>query len=250
MGEIKFNIDKNDYLPLRDVVFKTLRDAILNSDLEPGERLLENKLADELGVSRTPIREALRMLELENLVELIPRRGAQVLGVSKSDVMHILEIRTALEGLATTLACKRISTYGLGGLRAAGDIFEEAVASGDRNRIIEADESFHDIIFASTENPRLIQMYENLRVQLYRYRMAHVKLEQSVSVVLDHHREILKAIEDGDVEKGRLSAEEHIKYHEEFILKAMHGVIDDDEYDNKYEDDNEYENEEDEDSED
>mgnify|MGYP001008012063 CR=1 FL=1 len=83
MTETKFNINTNEYLPLRDVVFNTLRDAILTGKLVPGERLMENQLAEKLGVSRTPVREALRMLELENLVELVPRKGAQVLDMTE-----------------------------------------------------------------------------------------------------------------------------------------------------------------------
>ena len=99
MTETKFNINTNEYLPLRDVVFNPLRDAILTGKLVPGERLMENQLAEKLGVSRTPVREALRMLELENLVELVPRKGAQVLDMTEKDIVNILEIRSALEGL-------------------------------------------------------------------------------------------------------------------------------------------------------
>ena len=95
--EYKFDVNANEYLPLREVVFNNLRDAILKGQLKPGERLLENHLADKLGVSRTPVREALRMLEQENLVELIPRRGAQVLDISAEDIKNVLEIRSALE---------------------------------------------------------------------------------------------------------------------------------------------------------
>ena len=91
MADTKFNINTNEYLPLRDVVFNTLRDAILTGKLVPGERLMENQLAEKLGVSRTPVREALRMLELENLVELVPRKGAQVLDMSEKDIVDILE---------------------------------------------------------------------------------------------------------------------------------------------------------------
>ena len=95
--DYKFNVSVNEYLPLRAVVFNNLRDAILKGELAPGERLLENQLADKLGVSRTPVREALRMLEQENLVALIPRKGAQVLDLSANDIKNVLEIRSALE---------------------------------------------------------------------------------------------------------------------------------------------------------
>ena len=95
--DYRFNVNVNEYLPLREVVFNNLRDAILNGQLHPGERLLENQLAEKLGVSRTPVREALRMLEQENLVALVPRKGAQVLDLSADDIRSVLEIRQALQ---------------------------------------------------------------------------------------------------------------------------------------------------------
>ena len=170
MIETKFNINTNEYLPLRDVVFNTLRDAILTGKLLPGERLMENQLADKLGVSRTPVREALRMLELENLVELVPRKGAQVLDMSEKDIVDILEVRSALEGLATSLACKKMKREDLQKLKAMEADFEQAVSERNVERFVEIDEEFHDAIFESTENVKLIQMFRNLRIQLYRYR--------------------------------------------------------------------------------
>ena len=191
MTETKFNINTNEYLPLRDVVFNTLRDAILTGKLVPGERLMENQLAEKLGVSRTPVREALRMLELENLVELVPRKGAQVLDMTEKDIVNILEIRSALEGLATSLACKKI------------------------------DEDFHDVIFQATENDKLIQMFRNLRIQLYRYRMAQAKNDNSMSTIVAHHRSILRALENHDSEEGAAVAQGHIKYQTESILRFI-----------------------------
>ena len=90
----------NEYLPLRDVVFNTLRQAILRGELAPGERLMEIQLADKLGVSRTPIREAIRKLELEGLVVMIPRKGAEVARITEKDMRDVLEVRGTLEELA------------------------------------------------------------------------------------------------------------------------------------------------------
>ena len=104
-----FVMNVNEYLPLRDVVFNTLREAILKGDLEPGERLMEISLANRLGVSRTPIREAMRKLELEGLVVMVPRRGAQVASITEKDLKDVLEVRTSLEVLATELACERMT---------------------------------------------------------------------------------------------------------------------------------------------
>ena len=221
MADTKFNINTNEYLPLRDVVFNTLRDAILTGKLVPGERLMENQLADKLGVSRTPVREALRMLELENLVELVPRKGAQVLDMSEKDIVNILEVRSALEGLATSLACKKMSKEDLQQLKAMEADFEKAVAENDVERFVDIDEDFHDLIFAATENDKLITIFKNLRIQLYRYRMAQAKNDTSMPTIVAHHRSIIRAIENHDAEEGASVAQGHIKYQTESILRFI-----------------------------
>jgi DNA-binding GntR family transcriptional regulator len=222
MADTKFNINTNEYLPLRDVVFNTLRDAILTGKLVPGERLMENQLAEKLGVSRTPVREALRMLELENLVELVPRKGAQVLDMSEKDITNILEVRSALEGLATSLACKKMTKEDLQQLKNMEVDFEKAVADNDVDHFVDIDEDFHDLIFAATENDKLISIFRNLRIQLYRYRMAQAKNnETSMSTIVAHHRSIIRAIENHDAEEGASIAQGHIKYQTESILRFV-----------------------------
>ena len=222
MADTKFNINTNEYLPLRDVVFNTLRDAILTGKLVPGERLMENQLAEKLGVSRTPVREALRMLELENLVELVPRKGAQVLDMSEKDIVNILEVRSALEGLATSVACKKMSKEDLQQLKNMEVDFEKAVADNDVEHFVDIDEDFHDLIFAATENDKLINIFRNLRIQLYRYRMAQAKNnETSMSTIVAHHRSIIRAIENHDAEEGASIAQGHIKYQTESILRFV-----------------------------
>ena len=104
-----FSADMNEYLPLREVVFNTLRQAILKGELKPGERLMEIALAERLGVSRTPIREAMRKLELEGLVVMIPRRGAQVANITEKDLNDVLEVRIVLENMAIEKACARMT---------------------------------------------------------------------------------------------------------------------------------------------
>ena len=108
--DLTLNMDA--YLPLRDVVFNTLREAILKGDLKPGERLMELQLAAKLGVSRTPIREAIRMLEQEGLAVTMPRKGAEVAKMTLKDMEDVLEIREALDELAVKIACDKISDHG------------------------------------------------------------------------------------------------------------------------------------------
>ena len=121
-----FEVNMNDFLPLRDVVFNTLRQAILRGELQPGERLLEIHLANKLGVSRTPIREAIRKLELEGLVLMIPRRGAVVAEITEKSLRDVLEVRRALEELAVKLACQKIKPEEIEELKRAEKEFEEA----------------------------------------------------------------------------------------------------------------------------
>ena len=124
MKDFEMTID--EYLPLRDVVFNTLRRAILKGELEPGERLMEIALANKLGVSRTPIREAIRKLELEGLVVMIPRKGAEVARITEKDLRDVLEVRTSLEKLAIELACDRITEDDIHDLKLACKNFEES----------------------------------------------------------------------------------------------------------------------------
>src|SRR5699024_3570602 len=155
---IDFEVTMNEYLPLRDVVFNTLRRAILRGELKPGERLMEIQLANKLGVSRTPIREAIRKLELEGLVLMIPRKGAEVAEITEKNLRDVLEVRCALEELAVQLACDRIDRARLRELHAAAAHFKEVLGNADITELAEADEAFHDVIFQATGNNRLIQL--------------------------------------------------------------------------------------------
>ena len=167
------------YLPLRDVVFHTLREAILKGDLKPGERLMELQLAEKLGVSRTPIREAIRMLQQEGLAVTIPRRGAEVAKMTEKDMEDVLNIREALEVLAAQLACEAISKEQLDLLAKQETVFERAIQTKDMKKIAEADMDFHDLIYQAAENSRLVRMLNHLREEIYRYRVEYLKDEMN-----------------------------------------------------------------------
>ena len=139
-----------EYLPLRDVVFNTLRQEILTGKLKPGERLMEIHLANKLGVSRTPIREAIRKLELEGLVIMIPRRGAEVAQITLKSLQDVMEVRRALDVLAIELACERMGQAELDSIYQACENFKSAVRNGDTRLLAEADVAFHDKIVLST----------------------------------------------------------------------------------------------------
>lgn len=214
-------ITTDEYLPLRDVVFNTLRQAILKGEMEPGERLMEITLANKLGVSRTPIREAIRKLELEGLVNMIPRRGAVVASISEKDMRDVLEVRITLEELAVKLAIKNMNDEDVDMLKKAGRDFENAVISKDIVDIVEADVRFHDIIYNRTENSRLIQIINNLREQMYRYRLEYVKDARTHSILISEHNDIIECLRRKDIEAAQATIREHIGNQERGIVRAI-----------------------------
>lgn len=197
-----FELDMNSFLPLRDVVFNTLRQAILRGELEPGERLPEIQLADKLGVSRTPIREAIRKLELEGLVIMIPRKGAVVAEITEKSLRDVLEVRRALEELSVKLACEKIQEEEIEELKVAAKEFEDALKTGDVTAYAEADVKFHDIIYHTTDNERLIQLLNNLSEQMYRYRVEYLKREDSHETLLAEHQYIIEMLGKRDVKRA------------------------------------------------
>ena len=193
-----FSVNMNEYLPLRDVVFNTLRQAILKGELKPGERLMEIALAERLGVSRTPIREAMRKLEQEGLVVMIPRRGAQVANITEKDLNDVLEVRIALENVAIEKACARMTEEEMRRLWLAAKEFEHTIAEGNLVKLAEADVAFHEVIYQASDNKRLIQVLNNMREQIYRYRVEYLKREEAHPQLIAEHAEIIEYISKGE----------------------------------------------------
>ena len=202
-------------------VFQKLRDDILSGKYKEHDELRETTLGKELGVSRTPVREALRQLELEGLVLMIPRKGAEVAEITEKNLRDVLEVRCALEELAVQLACDRIDKDKLKELHAAADHFREILDSDDITAIAEADEAFHDVIFAATDNNRLIQLLNNLREQMYRYRIEYLKKKECHPQLLEEHAAIMKAIEEHDKEKATQITIQHIANQADTVVDTL-----------------------------
>lgn len=208
--EPHFAVNMNEYLPLRDVVFKTLRQAILRGELKPGERLMEIQLANKLGVSRTPIREAIRKLELEGLVLMVPRKGAEVAEIKEKGLRDVLEVRKALEELSVELACDRIMPEMIEELERTAEEFRKVLKSGDVMKIAQADVDFHDVIYRAADNQRLMQLLSNLGEQMYRYRVEYLKNPGVYGQLLKEHEEIISHIKRGEKEAAVRIVCEHI----------------------------------------
>ena len=239
--ENNFKVNMNEYLPLRDVVFNTLRQAILKGELAPGERLMEiqlaNKLgvsrtpvreairklelAEKLGVSRTPIREAIRKLELEGLVLMIPRKGAEVAKISEKSLRDVLEVRRSLEELAIELACQRMTDEEIEQLGERQNDFKNAINKGNAMNIAETDEAFHDVIYLGTGNDKLVQILNNLREQMHRYRLEYIKDEDKRQILIVEHEHILAAIKARNIAEAKNAAREHIDNQEITVSKNI-----------------------------
>ena len=222
----------NEYLPLRDVVFNTLRESILTGEMKPGERLMEIHLANRLGVSRTPIREAIRMLELEGLVTMIPRRGAEVAQITEKGLKAArggrIILRRQPEAIFTAelLEANQDWEYGLTEeeireLRRACDTFVQMTRTQDAVRIAQADVALHDIIVRASGNDRLIQMVGNLSQQMYRYRLEYIKDVSQHGRLIEEHEEIYRCIRSRDGEAGARAIRMHIYNQEQSILSQI-----------------------------
>ena len=219
MDNLKLNV--NEYLPLRDVVFRTLREAILTGELKPGERLMEMQLAAKLGVSRTPIREAIRMLQQEGLAVTLPRRGAEVAAMTEKDMEDVLKIREALEILAVQLASEKITAEQITQLEEKLTAFEEAVKTAEVKQIAQTDIDFHDFIYDAAENPRLVGMLNNLREQIYRYRVEYLKDEKNYPRLIEEHKQIIIGLK----ERNKDYVVEMMKKHMDNQADAVRNII-------------------------
>lgn len=214
-------LNMNAYLPLRDVVFNTLREAILKGDLKPGERLMELQLASKLGVSRTPIREAIRMLEQEGLAVTTPRKGAEVAKMTLKDMEDVLEIRDALDELAVRIACQKISDEQLRQLEDMKELFEKSTQTGNVKKIAEADVTFHDVIYEATGNLKLVTLLNNLREQVYRYRVEYIKDPKNYPTLIAEHEAILESLKNRDVKNAVEAMHVHVANQAEAVKTVI-----------------------------
>ncbi len=214
-------VNLDSYKPLRELVLDAIREAIINGTLKPRERLMEIQLADELGVSRTPIREALRKLELEGFIVMVPRKGAYVADISFKDIADVYEIRAALEGLAAGLAAERITDEELEAMERHLVEKADAISHHDMERLVEVDAKFHELIYRSSRNERLLPIMNNLREQIQRFRATSLAYPGRMKQSLEEHRAIVEAIQARDSAMARQLAHEHIENAEQSMIESI-----------------------------
>ena len=193
------------YRPLRDVVSDVLRQAIKDGVLKPGERLMEIRLAEELGVSRTPIREAIRKLEQEGFVVMVPRRGTYVADIS----------------LAAGLAAERITPDELERLERILVEINEYMAHDDFDKIVDADVRFHDVLYQASRNQRLVDILHNLREQMLRFRSISMHYPGRLAATWEEHRQMVENIANHNSAMARKVAKKHMENSEKTLLKGI-----------------------------
>ncbi len=214
----------DSYKPLRDLVCENIRQAIIDGTFSPGERLMEIQLADEMGVSRTPVREAIRRLELEGFVVMIPRRGTYVADISIRDIAEIYEIRTCLDVLSAGLAADRITDEELEELNRLLVAIGHYAADNNMEKIVEADTAFHDVLYKASRNERLRSIINNLREQLTGIRARSMSYPGRLAETLEEHRNLVDSIAAGNVERAQDAARVHIENAEHTLMKSFSEV--------------------------
>ncbi|WP_288823143.1 GntR family transcriptional regulator [uncultured Megasphaera sp.] len=214
-------IQLDTYRSLREVVSDALRQAIKDGRLSPGQRLREITLADTLGVSRTPIREAIRQLEQEGFVVMVPRRGTYVADISLKDIAQVFEIRGALEELAAGLAAERITTEELECLERILVEINGYIERDEFERIVDADVRFHDVLYQASRNQRLVDILHNLREQMLRFRSISMHYPGRLTATWEEHRQMVENIAAHNSSMARKVAKRHMENSEKTLLKGI-----------------------------
>lgn len=206
---------------LEEKVYLSLEEQIISQKLRPGEAVTEMKLSRELGVSRTPVREALQRLDREGLIKLIPNKGAVVLGISEQDLIDIYKIRMRLEGLAARIAAEKKDEALCHELSDNVDLTGFYMAKGDIEKVKNLDSEFHDIIYRCCES----RMLGKTLSELHRYIASYRKLSLAVSGRIDRslaeHKEIYDAIAKGNADAADALMSEHVERALENLLKII-----------------------------
>ena len=201
---------KKENKSLTSLIFEKIREDILNSRYVTGDKLVEIKLADELGVSRTPVREALKQLELDGLVENIPNRGVVVKGISQDDIDDILTIRLCIEGLVGQWAAERINDQEIKDLEEIFDLMEFYSTKNDVDKIFELNTKFHETLYQATKSRYLEGVLNDFQLFIKTARNNSLKSKGRMLQALEEHRRILNALKNHDVEGTRNALVYHV----------------------------------------
>jgi len=206
------NISKIEgYELLSKKVYRIIKSGIIDGSLKSGSKLLEVKIAKQMGISRTPIREALRELAAKGFVKMVPNQGIIVSSDSIEDIQEVIQIRSVLEGLAARLAVVMINSEEISNLEKLLEQMKKFVEKNDPLRFGEVDAEFHNIIVDNCGNNRLIQMRKNITEQAHRYRIKSLNVSGRLKRSMEEHRKIIEAFKKRDSEKADKFLRKHIE---------------------------------------
>jgi DNA-binding GntR family transcriptional regulator len=215
------NLEIKKHKRLSEVVYDQLRQEILAGTISPGTRMMEIELSTKLGVSRTPIREALRKLEKEGLVVVEPRHGAYTSQVSKADMIGILEVRQHMDKLAAGYAASRGTAADFARIEECAAAYEAATKTKNSQEIIKCDERFHEAIAEASHNTTLVTIVTELQDMVVRFRYMYYNDPDIVQSMIEEHKEIIEAIKSGKEEKASEVAGRHIDGLIKFIEESQ-----------------------------
>lgn len=211
MNDIIKDSEENYEKSMREIVLQQLRKDIFTRVVKPGDRLIETAIASKLGVSRTPVREALRQLESEGLAVNIPRKGTIVKGICYEDAAEIYDIREVLEGLAVRSACLNISRMQIRRLKEITQYMRKLIDSGNEETYVKVHDEYNKIILEASNNKRLLAQLESIHEYLKSLRLVSLMTKERKELALKEHLDIVMAIEEGDENKAEIIARNHVR---------------------------------------
>jgi DNA-binding GntR family transcriptional regulator len=206
---------------LREEVYESLRKSILHGKLKAGQRLIEEQFAHQIGISRTPVREAFHKLERDELVTRLPKGGFAVRKFTKEDVEEIFGIRSALESYAAYLATLHITPEKVSMLEKKVDESEEALRSGEDDKVVQFHTEFHNLLYKSCKSKKLAEMINNFSDYFYRYRAALLHTKGGFHYSIDDHREMLKAMRNKNAALVERLVRKHLARGKDIVLKEI-----------------------------
>lgn len=206
---------------IREEVFKYLRQKILTGEASPGAKLIESKLAEEIGASRTPVREALHKLEMENLIRSIPRVGYVVSEITEEEVEEIIEIRVVLETLAAKRASVKITPKELNRLERIIRLTDEQLKNDKTEGITDLNTEFHELICRASRSRRILAISQNLRDHMLRFRRMGLRVPAIAREANEGHRRILESIKKADVQAIEKAVHAHLFWTRDAIMRSV-----------------------------
>ncbi len=206
---------------LREEVYESLRKSILHGKLKPGQHLIEEQLADHVGISRTPVREAFHKLEKDELVTRLPKGGYAVTEFTKGDVEEIFGIRSALESYAAYLATLHTAPDKISVLENKVKESEEALEKGETDKAVQLNTEFHDLLYKSCKSKKLVDMISTFRDYFYRYRSALLQTQDGISSSNKDHRQMLEAMKKKNPRLAERLVRKHLAKGKELVLKEI-----------------------------